>query len=194
MQFLPVTWKKWGVDATGSGSRIRITRLTRSSAAARYLHAAGAQKNIAQRVFAYNHARLVRAVRAAEREADRGDPDQLIGALNGLVQGHFPVAAQATYADDSVELADPAGQGLRTRRSRSTHSGAEATNIFAKQGAPVIAVNDGKIVKVGHSPAAWVTSCSCRTQTGNVYTYAHLGWIPKLYPVPKPVRITAKQI
>ena len=31
-----------------------------------------------------------------------GIPSELVGALTGLVQGHFPVAAPAKYADSSV--------------------------------------------------------------------------------------------
>ena len=31
-----------------------------------------------------------------------GMPGDLVGALNGLVEGHFPVAAPAKYADSSV--------------------------------------------------------------------------------------------
>ena len=32
-----------------------------------------------------------------------GMPNDLIGALTGLVEGHFPVAAPSRYADDAVE-------------------------------------------------------------------------------------------
>ena len=45
--------------------------------------------------------------RPATRERARligGIPSQLIGALSGLVQGHFPVAATSTYADDDAVL------------------------------------------------------------------------------------------
>jgi hypothetical protein len=122
-----------------------------------------------------------------------GMPSALIGALSGLVEGRFPVAAKATYADDSVER-------LATRRVKGGNAAipidsgsATATSIFAKQGSPVIAVNDGKIVALGHS-AKLGDYLKLQDATGNVYTYANLGSIPRSYPVPKPVRVTAAQI
>ena len=66
-------------------------------------------------------------------------------------------------------------------------------SIFAKQNSPVIAVNDGKIVKVGDN-AQWGKYIQLQDQTGNIYTYAELGSVPTHYPVPKPVKITAAQL
>ncbi len=78
-----------------------------------------------------------------------GIPSQLVGALTGLVQGHFPVAAPAKYADDDVlSLASKRTVGSNAAVPISS-TASTGTNIFAKQGSPVIAVNDGKIVKVG---------------------------------------------
>jgi hypothetical protein len=57
----------------------------------------------------------------------------------------------------------------------------------------VIAVNDGKIVKVGSS-AQLGRYIKLQDSTGNIYTYAHLGNVSTTYPVPKPVKITAKDI
>ena len=57
----------------------------------------------------------------------------------------------------------------------------------------MIAVNDGKIVKIGQSPQLG-RYLELQDATGNVYTYANLGSIPSMYPVPKPVKVTAKQI
>jgi hypothetical protein len=71
--------------------------------------------------------------------------------------------------------------------------GERATNVFAKPGSPVIAVNDGKIVKVGHSQQLG-NYVQLQDATGNVYTYAQLGSVPATYPVPKPVAISARQI
>ena len=58
----------------------------------------------------------------------------------------------------------------------------------------MIAVNDGKIVGVGDTNAEWGKYISLQDSTGNVYTYAHLGSIPSSYPVPKPIKVTAKDI
>ena len=56
MQFLPSTWKTWGLDANGDGVADPYNPVDAIFAAARYLHAAGASKNISQAIFAYNHA------------------------------------------------------------------------------------------------------------------------------------------
>jgi hypothetical protein len=195
MQFMPSTWKSWGVDANGDGVADPYNPVDAIFSAARYLNAAGAAKNLGPAIFAYNHANWYVQSVLLRAQLIGGMPTQLIGALTGLVQGHFPVAAPATYADDHVER-------LATRRVNNaanaaipitSRPGSTGVSIFAAQGSPVIAVNDGKIVKIGQNEQ-WGRFIQLQDQTGNVYTYAHLGEIPKTYPVPKPVRITAAEI
>ncbi len=194
MQFLPSTWKRWGVDANGDGVADPYNPVDAIFAAGRYLHAAGASKNLGQAVFAYNHAGWYVQSVLLRAKLIGGMPDQLIGALSGLVQGHFPVAAAARYADDSVErLATRRVKGANAAIPIGTTAGAKGTSIFAKQGSPVIAVNDGKVVKLGES-AKLGKYLQLQDATGNIFTYAHLGSIPKSYPVPKPVRITAADL
>ena len=57
----------------------------------------------------------------------------------------------------------------------------------------MIAVNDGKIIKVGDTPALghYVV---LQDSTGNTYTYSQLGSVSKTYPVPKPVRINSRDV
>jgi hypothetical protein len=193
MQFMPETWKKYGLDATGSGYADPYNPVDAIFAAARYLHAAGASRNLSGAIFAYNHADWYVQSVLLRAKLIGGMPTQLIGALTGLVEGHFPVAAPARYADGSVTK-------LATQRVKSSNAavtidstGARATNVFAKPGSPVIAVNDGKIVKVGHSQQLG-SYVELQDATGNVYVYAQLGSIPKTYPVPKPVAVSARQI
>ena len=57
----------------------------------------------------------------------------------------------------------------------------------------MIAVNDGKVVKIGQNKQLG-RYLMLQDATGNVYTYANLGSIPSKYPVPKRVKVTAKQI
>ncbi len=193
MQFMPETWKKYGVDATGSGYADPYNPVDAIFAAARYLHAAGASKNLPDAIYSYNHAWWYVQSVLLRAKLVGGMPTQLIGALTGLVEGHFPVAAAAKYADSSVTKL--AKQRVKNSNAAITieSNGQKATNIFAKQGSPVIAVNDGKIVKVGHSQQLG-NYVELQDATGNVYTYAQLGSIPNLYPVPKPVTVTAKEI
>jgi hypothetical protein len=196
MQFLPSTWKQWGIDATNSGVADPYNPVDAIFSAARYLHAAGASKNISNAIFSYNHAGWYVQSVLLRAKLIGGMPDKLIGALTGLVEGHFPVAAKATYADDHVE-------SLATRRVKGSQNPAitigskpgngQGVSIFAKQGSPVIAVNDGKIVKTGQDPKLG-RYVQLQDATGNIYTYAQLGEVPSTYPVPKPVKITAADI
>ena len=81
-----------------------------------------------------------------------GMPEELIGALTGLVEGHFPVAAPAKYADDAVlKLAKTARQEGQRRGHDRVRPDTTGIEIYAKQDSPVIAVNDGKVVKVGEN-------------------------------------------
>jgi murein DD-endopeptidase MepM/ murein hydrolase activator NlpD len=56
MQFMPSTWERWGVDATGDGIADPWNPEDAVSAAARYLAASGGQTDISRAVFSYNHA------------------------------------------------------------------------------------------------------------------------------------------
>ncbi len=194
MQFLPATWKQYGVDANGDGVKDPYNPVDAIFGAANYLHAAGASKNLSNAILAYNHAGWYVQSVLLRAKLIGGMPDQLIGALTGLVSGHFPVAAPAKYADDHVEQ-------LATRRVKSGNASvlinsdpnSKGVSIYAKQGSPVIAVNDGKIVKVGSSPQLG-NYIALQDSTGNIYTYANLGSIPATYPVPKPVTVTPAQV
>jgi len=194
MQFLPSTWRQWGVDANGDGVADPYNPVDAIFTAARYLHAAGASSSLPRAIFAYNHAGWYVQSVLLRAKLIGGIPSQLVGALTGLVQGHFPVAAPAKYADNSVvSLSKHKVKGANAAIAINSDPNSKGTSIFAKKSSPVIAVNDGKIVKVGSSPALG-RYVKLQDSTGNIYTYAHLGSVSATYPVPKPVRITAKDI
>src|SRR5262245_45143705 len=56
MQFMPDTWLRWGVDASGDGIADPWNPDDAIYAAARYLAAAGGATDLERGVFAYNHA------------------------------------------------------------------------------------------------------------------------------------------
>jgi soluble lytic murein transglycosylase-like protein len=56
MQFLPSTWRRWGVDASGDGVADPYDPQDAIFSAARYLAAAGARTDLRRAIFAYNHA------------------------------------------------------------------------------------------------------------------------------------------
>ena len=57
-------------------------------------------------------------------------------------------------------------------------------DIFSRSGAPVVAVNDGRIEKIGHSERLGLY-VRLQDVYGNRYTYAHLGSLAKVHPVPR---------
>jgi soluble lytic murein transglycosylase-like protein len=56
MQFMPSTWRRWGVDASGDGIADPYDPQDAIFSAARYLNAAHGEQDIRRAVFAYNHA------------------------------------------------------------------------------------------------------------------------------------------
>ncbi|MBV9817542.1 MAG: lytic murein transglycosylase [Solirubrobacterales bacterium] len=185
MQFLPSTWKVWGVDANGDGVADPYNPVDAIFAAARYLHAAGASQNLSQAIFAYNHAGWYVQSVLLRAKLIGGIPAQIVSALGGMVQGHFPVAARSQYGDDSVvALAGHRVRGANAAVTIGSDPSSRGTTIFSAAGSPVVAVNDGRIVRLGDSPALG-HYVELQDATGNVYTYAHLGSVSTTYPVPK---------
>ena len=176
----------YGVDANKDGKKDPYNPVDAIFAAARYLKAAGYEESVRRAIFAYNHADwyvdsvLLRATRIKQM------PDDLVSSLTGLTEGRFPVAARARYADDLSEL----------EAERRFERGENAANlvedsvtrrgidIFAREGSPVVAVNDGVIKKIGRSRelGRYVV---LQDVYGNRFTYAHLGSVSQSYPVPK---------
>jgi Transglycosylase SLT domain/Peptidase family M23 len=178
MQFLPSSWQAFGVDANGDGRKDPYNPVDAICAAASYLKLAGAHDDLYQAIFAYNHADwYVQEVLLYARAYGRL-PTDLVGSLTGLTEGaHFPIAADARYADDiaareAVENGDESiGGGAEVISSSPTPRG---INIFTEEGAPVVAVNDGVIRKVGQSDRLG-NFVVLEDTYGNRYTYAELG-------------------
>jgi hypothetical protein len=186
MQFLPSTWRTWGVDANKDGRKDPFNPVDAIFAAARYLRAAGGDQNIQKAIFAYNHAGwYVDSVMLRARMI-AGVPADLVGSLTGLTEGHFPVYARARYADDLAEK-DAIKRVKRGANAANIVSGSDSRkgiDIFARRGAPVIAVNDGVVKKIGTSKTLG-RYIVLQDVYGNQYTYANLGRVSRLYPIPK---------
>lgn len=191
MQFLPSSWRAYGVDANGDGRKDPYNPLDAICSAARYLNAAGAEEDMRGAIFAYNHADwYVDEVLLYARQYGKL-PEELVGSLTGLTEGaRFPVAARARYADDISER-----QARKRSRPRQGQSGNAADviassptrrgiNIFAREGAPVVAVNDGVIKRIGRNDRLG-RFVVLEDAFGNRFTYAGLGELAKVHPVPK---------
>ena len=189
MQFIPSSWRMYGTDANDDGERDPYNPVDAIFAAARYLKAAGGEDNLRRAIFAYNHADwYVDSVMLRARLIS-GLPADLVGSLTGLTQGHFPVHARSRYADDLAER-DLKRLGKKVRREHNaakivnSNDHRRSINIYARRGAPVIAVNDGVVKKVGKSRKLG-RFIVLQDVYGNRYTYAHLGKVTRRYPVPK---------
>ena len=187
MQFMPSTWKMYGVDANKDGRKDPYNPVDAIFAAARYLKAAGDEQGRPPLDLRLQPRRLVRRLGPPPRAPDRAAcPADLVGSLTGLTEGRFPVAARARYADDIAEQQrlKKVKQGENAAHLVESSDSRRGIDIFAKKGAPVVAVNDGVIKKIDKSKklGRYVV---LQDVYGNRYTYAHLGQVSKVYPVPK---------
>jgi hypothetical protein len=181
MQFLPSSWETYGLDANGDGRKDPYNPVDAICAAAHYLKVAGGEKDLYTAILAYNHADWYAQEVLTYARAYGRIPSDLVGSLTGLTEGaHFPVAADVRYSD---ELSARAALQNSTTDSRITGNAAEVIsssptrhgiNIFAKQGSPVVAVNDGIVRKLGHSGRLG-NFIVLEDTYGNRYTYAGLG-------------------
>jgi hypothetical protein len=152
MQFMPSTWRRYGVDANHDGKKDPFNPVDAIFAAARYLKAAGAATDVRKAIFAYNHADWYVDSVLMRARLIGGLPSDLVGGLTGLTQGEFPVAAKVTYADRP-----------------KLHGSA----LFARAGAAATATQDARVTKVGTTKRLG-RFVQLRDVYGNTYTYGNL--------------------
>jgi transglycosylase-like protein with SLT domain/peptidase M23-like protein len=186
MQFMPSTWRMYGTDANKDGRKDPYNPVDAIFAAARYLKAAGYEQDVRRAIFAYNHADWYVDSVLLRARLIAGVPADVIGSLTGLTEGRFPVFARARYADDiaEAELLKRVKRGENAAHLVESDDARRSIDIFSKQGAPVVAVNDGVIKKIGENKKLG-RYVLLQDVYGNRYTYAHLGEVSKVYPVPK---------
>src|SRR3954452_6301401 len=198
MQFIPSTGAAYGVDANNDGKKDPYNPVDAICAAARYLRAAGGDKDIRQAILAYNHADWYADEVLLGANQYGKLPDALIGSLTGLTEGaHFPVAADARYADDLNDAAALARSSTQRKPAGnaadvvSSDASRRSINIYSSLNAPVVAVNDGVIKKIGDN-AALGKYIVLQDAYGNDYTYAHLGSIEQTHPVARQQSLSSK--
>ena len=198
MQFIPSTWEMYGVDANGDGRKDPYNPVDAICAAARYLKAAGGQEDLYRAIFAYNHADWYVDEVLLYAKQYGNLPSGLVDSLTGLTEGaHFPVAAKARYADDisereAAKRATPqkgsSGNAADVISESPTRRGID---IYAADKAPVVAVNDGVIKKIGKSKALG-KYVVLQDAYGNRFTYAELGSVSPVVPVPRERKLSSK--
>ena len=195
MQFMPSSWKQYGVDANNDGRKDPYNPVDAIFASARYLKAAGAATDLRKAIFAYNHADWYVDSVILRARLISGLPADFVGSLTGLTQGRFPVYAKATYADDLSQKASALRVAKGDNAALPVDSDGErrSIDIYAKGKAPVIAVQDGRIVDMGQSSTLG-RFLKLRDAYGNTYTYAHLGTLAHQIPVPKAKHVSQKAV
>lgn len=182
MAFMPASWAEWGVDANGDKIRDPYNPVDAICSAANYLDYFGYQESPYDAIFAYNHADWYVQKILKYAKIYSQIPQEMISALTGLTEGaRFPVAAaDASYEGQvSTEAArqnGTASQDIESSADRRTIA------ISASGGSPVIAVNDGTIKEIDPESGKIVLEDAY----GNRYSYAGLGSISTVHPVPQP--------
>ena len=135
MQFMPGTWRAYGVDASGDGVADPFNPVDAIYAAARYLSASGAPDDMRRAVFAYNHADWY-VDRVLQSAAIYGSlPAGLLAEAGSLAFGRFPVLGRVSYGDDF-------------RRVQAAGSKPRGLWISGRAGARAVATQHVKVVRV----------------------------------------------
>ena len=213
MQFMPETWMQYGVDALNAGYADPYNPVDAVFAAARYLRAAGAAKDLRRAILAYNHSEeyvdsvMLRAKLIATY------PKPVIATLTGLVDGRPPVdgkllewgalpveptpsnATANAQAAPAPGATPPAGQGTTASSpaaaaaARIAHAAPkiQTVELTSSPNAKVVAVQDGKVVQIGRS-AKLGHYVILRDVYGDLFAYTGLGSVAPTYKVPGPTR------
>jgi murein DD-endopeptidase MepM/ murein hydrolase activator NlpD len=130
MQFMPSTWLRWGVDASGDGVADPWNATDAVFSAARYLAAAGGQTDIGRGVFAYNHADwYVREVLDLAQVYGQGGVTQTAD-LQRLQASLDAARQQVVTANRELVNADTHEQRLRAI-SRDLHAKVDAAALLS---------------------------------------------------------------
>ncbi len=193
MQFMPQTWKAYGVDANKDGKKDPFNPVDAIFASARYLKAAGAPKDMRKAIFAYNHADWYVDSVVLRAKLIAGIPPNLVGSLTGLTEGRFPVAARARYADDLSEK--DAKRRVKNGQNAANVVGSDDSrrgiDIFAKEGSAVVAVSDGVRSRRSARTGSATASSSSRTPTATATPTATWARSPSTTPSRRTTRSRA---
>jgi len=125
MQFEPSTWLQYGVDALDAGYADPYNPVDAIFAAARYLHAAGASKNLHTAILAYNHSEAYAESVLLRAKLISSYPKSVIATLTGLVDARLPVTGKQV-AWGPVLPASPSPSASASPSSSSATANAKA--------------------------------------------------------------------
>jgi soluble lytic murein transglycosylase-like protein len=195
MQFMPATWSQYGVDANHDRRKDPFNPADAIFAAARYLRAAGADTDIRKAVFAYNHADWYVDSVLMRARLIGGLPSDLVSSLTGLTQGRFPVYGKTSYTGrlPTASSTRRVAKGRNAAMAVESSSTRRSILIQAKAGRAAVAVQDGRIVRIGTSKRLG-RYVQLRDVYGNTYTYGRLGSVAKRYRAPVRRTVSSAEI
>ena len=156
MQFLPSTWTQYGVDANGDGFKDPYNPADAIFAAARYLRAAGGDRNIRAAVYSYNHSQAYVDSVLLRAQLLGGTPPELLGAITGLTEARFPVHAPSHFGDG---FRDATGARIDSREDARRHDDLLAGGRARDRGAGRRSRADRRLALARDG------SCRCATPT-----------------------------
>jgi murein DD-endopeptidase MepM/ murein hydrolase activator NlpD len=166
MQFMPDTWLRWGLDASGDGVADPWDPEDAVFAAARYLAAAGARDDLRRGVFAYNHADwYVDEVLQLAAVYAGGGVDAAF-ALDRLQVDLEAAQAEVARAADALAAAERAAREAERRAAdeslllsdrllRQQDAFAAAAEVDARRGELAAAEDALAAARAGAQPAAF---------------------------------------
>jgi hypothetical protein len=181
MQFMPETWEAYGVDANGDRLKDPYNPVDAICAAGNYLSASGYADDPRTAIFAYNRADWYVDDILTNAAAYAQIPTEMISALTGLTEGaRFPVAAEDVDYEGKISTREARREGTDSQ-DVSSNDDRRSIEIEAQGGSPVIAVNDSVVRSVDRTAGTVVIEDAY----GNRYSYAGLGTVATVHPVPR---------
>jgi membrane-bound lytic murein transglycosylase B len=147
MQFMPSTWLQYGVDALNAGYADPYNPVDAIFAAARYLKAAGAAKDLHAAILAYNHSEEYASSVLLRAKLISAYPKSVIATLTGLIDARLPVTGKhvswspapsvpAASASSATAGSVPAGHAAGAPASAPAHRGTAASGAGASTATP----------------------------------------------------------
>jgi membrane-bound lytic murein transglycosylase B len=152
MQFEPSTWLQYGVDALDAGYADPYNPVDAIFAAARYLHAADASKNLHTAILAYNHSEAYAESVLLRAKLISSYPKSVIATLTGLVDARLPVTGK--QVSWGALLPAPASPSSATANAKAVASKSKTGSNDANAAAGSVAQSDSTTTAAGSVPGS----------------------------------------
>jgi murein DD-endopeptidase MepM/ murein hydrolase activator NlpD len=132
MQFMPDTWLRWGMDASGDGIADPWNAEDAIHSAARYLAAAGGRTDISRGIFAYNHAQwYVDDVLQLAAVFGGGGGADAVFSLDRMAIALEDAQKQVASLSEQLAVAESRENELTSRADALAHQAAELDQLIS---------------------------------------------------------------